>query len=185
MSRPAFSAVDLDSFIGKISMRTGLAFDLPNEAQWEYACRAGTKSAYNNGGSSEDDLKQLGRFALNQKAHGWRESMADFSRHRPDGRGGHSHHHTVVGSYRPNAWGLYDMHGNVWEWCRPFGVSGYGADSRGSWSGSDRVILRGGSHNNSALDCRSDFRNKYNNHIPSFHCDTFGFRLCCSAKPRE
>ena len=72
--------------------RTGLTFDLPTEAQWEYACRAGTTSAYNNGlsgwGTSDNPKTWLGN-------NGYK----------------------AVGQYAPNAWGLYDMHGNVYEWC--------------------------------------------------------------------
>ena len=112
---PASPAVDPDSFMGKLRERTGLdGFDLPTEAQWEYACRAGTTSAFNNGGDTEDDLKKLGRFVLNQKSR-WKESDADFARYRPDGKGGCPNAHTAVGAYEPNAWGLCDMHGNVWE----------------------------------------------------------------------
>ncbi len=88
-------------FLGKLIKRTGGIFDLPTEAQWEYACRAGTESRFNNGGDTEEDLALLGRYGGNVA----------------DGRGGYSEH-TEVGSYLPNNWGIYDMHGNVWEWCR-------------------------------------------------------------------
>ena len=97
---PSSETVDSNSFMGRIQARTGLNFDLPTEAQWEYACRAGSTSDYSNGGDTEDNLSQLGRFWDN----------------RLDGKGGYSQH-TTVGSYLPNAWGLYDMHGNVNEWC--------------------------------------------------------------------
>ena len=78
--------------------------DLPTEAQWEYACRAGTNSEYNNGGDKEEDLKQVGRYKGNQS----------------DGKGG-SNGPVPVGSYLPNAWMLYDMHGNAIEWCLDYG----------------------------------------------------------------
>jgi hypothetical protein len=97
---PSSENVDSSTFMGRIQARTGLNFDLPTEAQWECACRAGTTSKYNNGGSWDSDLKLLGRYDGNLS----------------DGKGGYSDH-TTVGSYQPNAWGLYDMHGNVWEWC--------------------------------------------------------------------
>ena len=128
---PVSSIVSMDSFMGRIRARTGLSFDLPTEAQWEYACRAGTTSNYNNGGSTEEDLKKLGRYSGNQS----------------DGKGGYSSNHTTVGSYLPNAWGLYDMHGNVWEWCLDW--KGDLADGEmnpvGASQGSERV-LRGGSY---------------------------------------
>ena len=97
---PTVRTVDANSIVGRIRARTGLSFDLPTDAQWECACRAGTTSNFNNGGDSDDDRRKLGRFFDN----------------RLDGRGGYAEH-TTVGSYLPNAWGLYDMHGNVREWC--------------------------------------------------------------------
>ena len=155
---PASFAVDSDSPMGKLRARTGLNLDLPTDAQWEYACRAGTMSAYNNDGNSEDDLKSLGRFTLNQEKRGWRESNGDFVRHRSDGKGGCREAHTVVGSYKPNAWGLYDMHGNVWEWCLDWlGSLKYGIDPRGPFSGPCRV-RRGGSWKNTAYYCTSSYQ---------------------------
>lgn len=148
---PGSSAVDATSFLGKIRARTALhSLDLPTEAQWEYACRAGTTSDYNNGGSSEADLKTLGRYPGNQN----------------DGRGGYSGSGiTTVGSYASNAWGLYDMHGNAYEWCLDW-----------YYSGSVRV-MRGGSWYYGADYCRSSAR--YGS-LPSD--DSFsGFRLFCSA----
>lgn len=120
---PSSSAVDASSFMGKLRAKTGLDFDLPTDAQWEYACRAGTTSNYNNGGDTEDDLRQLGRYSANQS----------------DGKGGYSEH-TTVGSYQPNAWGLYDMHGNVWEWCLDLSwdLSDNVTDPKGASSGTRR-----------------------------------------------
>lgn len=97
---PLSSDVDDSSWIGMLRASLKVRFDLPTEAQWEYSCRAGTTSDYNNGGSAESDLAHLGRYLGNQL----------------DGSGGCSQH-TIVGSYIPNLWGLYDMHGNVGEWC--------------------------------------------------------------------
>ena len=135
---PLSSAVDSTSFMGKLRMRTGLDFDLPTEAQWEYACRAGTTSSYNNGGSSENDLKKLGRYRGNTS----------------DGKGGYSQH-TTVGSYQPNAWGLYDMHGNVWEWCLDWYADlSDSVEPKGPISGEARV-LRGNSWGGSAPGCTS------------------------------
>ncbi len=160
---PLSSAVDPSSLIGKLRVRTGLDFDLPTEAQWEYACRAGTISAYNNGGHTENDLKLLGRYAGN-----W-----------TDGFGGYSKH-TAVGSYAPNAWGLYDMHGNVWEWCLDWygALSGSQTDPIGSPSGAYRV-LRGGSWSYDASYCRSAYRNDYS---PSYEGGNIGLRLALSSE---
>ena len=110
-SWPSSAAVDATSFLGRLREKSGIEFDLPTEAQWEYACRAGTTSKYNNGGDTDADLATLGRYSDNNN----------------DGRGGCSGV-TIVGSYAPNAWGLYDMHGNVYEWCRDYS-SNYGNDS--------------------------------------------------------
>jgi formylglycine-generating enzyme required for sulfatase activity len=151
---PGSSAVDTNSFVGRIQIRTGLAFDLPTEAQWEYACRAGTTSSYNNGGSTTNDLSKLGRYWDN---------------------GGSSSHHAVVGSYQPNAWGLYDMHGNVYEWCLDwyYGSLSGGTDPKGSSSGSRRVT-RGGCWYDSASNCSSSYRYSFN---PSGGSYYYGFRL--------
>ena len=146
---PDSTAVDATSVIGILRSKTGLTtLDLPTEAQWEYACRAGTTSDYNNGGSTEADLATLGRYSGNQN----------------DGRGGFSGGTTTVGSYAPNRWGLYDMHGNVYEWCL-------------EWyrQGQDRA-LRGGSYFVDAGRCRSGSRGV----VPFGDMDN-GFRLCCSA----
>jgi formylglycine-generating enzyme required for sulfatase activity len=174
---PASSAVDFHSFMGKLRVRTGIdSFDLPTEAQWEYACRAGTTSPCNNGGGSEDDLKKLGRFRFNQKARGHNESDADLARHEPDGKGGYSERHTIVGLYMPNAWGLYDMHGNVWERCldwRSDNLSSGVTDPLGASSGSSR-IHRGGSWSNPANNCTSSTRYCY---PPSGVNGSIGFRI--------
>ena len=120
---PVSNDVDDGSFLGKLRMRTGLDFDLPTRAQWEYAGRAGETTKYNNGGSSEDDLKQVGRYDGN----------------RDDGKGGWSEH-TTVGLYNPSAWGLYDIHGNVKEWVLDSDYSHY------------RLLL-GGAYNDGAGSC--------------------------------
>ena len=159
---PSSVNVDPSSFIGKIQARTSLNFDLPTEAQWEYACRAGATSRFNNGGDSESDMKKLGRFKLNQN----------------DGKGGYSLVHTAVGSYMPNAWGLYDMHGNVSEWCLDWSnerdhLSSGVTDPVGPSSGTWREI-RGGWWLNDAGGCTSFYRNHAN---PLWVCPLMGFRL--------
>ena len=145
--------VDSDSFLGKLRAKTGQTFDLPTEAQWEYACRAGTTTALNTGKnltSTDRDsaMAEAGRYGYNHN----------------DGKGGYSTEHTRVGSYLPNAWGLYDMHGNVWEWCLDRWQKNLGrgavTDPKGpsSGSGSSRMI-RGGSWSNCYTQyCRSASR---------------------------
>lgn len=124
LSWPSSDAVDEKTFMYSIRERTGLHFDLPTEVQWEYACRAGTKSMFNNGGNTRDDMLKLGRCR---------------------GNGGGT---VVVGGYLPNRWGLYDMHGNVSEWCLD---CAFGA-SRTSWESDPKEtdvdpVGRGGSRN--------------------------------------
>ncbi len=172
---PESSAVDPESFLGRLRIRSGLVFDLPTEAQWEYACRAETTSKYNNGGDSEDDLRKLGRFVLNQKGRGYYESDENFARHNPDGKGGSLERHAVVGTYESNRWGLYDMHGNVWElcldrWCET--PSGNVTDPVGSSEGIGHA-LRGGSWDNAARSCSSAVRSCKNS---DFRNHTVGFR---------
>lgn len=100
---PQHSQVDPSSFFGVLRAKTGCLFDLPTEAQWEYACRAGTSTAYNNGKSHGSvNCKEVARCYDNRS-----NTVNGFS----------YQYQTVVGQYKPNAWGLYDMHGNVAERC--------------------------------------------------------------------
>jgi len=160
---PGSDAVDADSFLGKLRARTGVEFDLPTEAQWEYACRAGTTTDLNSGKNltnwdQDSAMDEVGRYYHN----------------RSDGKSGYSQH-TTVGSYLPNAWGLYDMHGNVCEWCLDWpGTLGGGTDPEGSSSGSSRV-RRGGSWDLNAHYCTSSYRGSYG--YPSLAYNDRGFRL--------
>jgi formylglycine-generating enzyme required for sulfatase activity len=144
---PLSYEVDENSVLGRIRKKAGNTFDLPTEAQWEYACRAGTTTALNDGNN-----------ITNKYSDGCLAKLARYYYNRNDGKGGYSEH-TKVGSYLPNAWGLYDMHGNVWEWC----LDWYGkyadaeTDPAGASTGSSRV-LRGGSWGSDARDCRSAYR---------------------------
>lgn len=138
---PGETSVDCDSFIGRIGARTGLSVDLPTEAQWEYACRAGTDTDFNNG--SSDTVP--GRYYYN----------------KTDCAGGYADYatHTVVGLYQPNRWGLYDMHGNVNEWCLDWWGKElfYGRNPMGSQAGTERVF-RGGAWWSYAGYCTSTER---------------------------
>ena len=163
-------AVDAASFMGKLRAKTGLMFDLPTEAQWEYACRAKTTTSLNSG----KNLTNLtGQDAAMDEVGRYRYNVAD-------GKGGYSSMHTKVGSYLPNAWGLYDMHGNVQEWCLDWWYNyGYGTDAVvdpcGPKTGTLRV-LRGGCWNRVAQFCRSAFKDgdwPWNTYEP------YGFRIVC------
>ncbi len=148
---PVSGAVDSDSFMGVMRAKTGfLSFDLPTEAQWEYAGRAGTTSALNSGKnlvSIEEDpgMAEVGRYKYNGG--------------EGNARGDLSSGTARVGSYTPNAWDLYDIHGNVWEMCLDWmdAYSGLASDPKGASSGTKRVN-RGGSWANDAPSCRSSNR---------------------------
>jgi formylglycine-generating enzyme required for sulfatase activity len=167
---PASTQVHADSFMGKLRAKTGLSgFDLPTESQWEYACRAGTATALNSGydltSTSQDyRMDQVGRNFYNGD---WNSSQGC----EP------SAGTATAGSYLPNAWGLYDMHGNVWEWCLDwYGTyPGIVTDPKGASSGSHRVI-RGGSWINNANSCRSADRDD----DPDGRSISIGFRACCA-----
>jgi len=138
----------------------GYEYRLPTEAQWEYACRAGTTTATAFGNSLSS-------------------TQANFDGNDPynGGSPGPSMHRTTsVGSYAPNAWGLYDMHGNVWEWCADWYEGTYPGgsvtDPKGPTSGSNRVN-RGGSWNNNGQNCRSAHRAGFN---PENRNNNLGFR---------
>jgi formylglycine-generating enzyme required for sulfatase activity len=136
--------------------KAGRLYRLPTEAEWEYACRAGSNTVF-----SFDDEEGL------LPEYGWFD------------RNSSNRTHTVC-LLEPNAWGLYDMHGNVWEWCSDrYGEYPKGAvsDPTGPEVGSDRV-LRGGGWSNGAANCRSANRDRND---PSDRNDGIGFRVALSS----
>ena len=148
---------NVQEFIRRLNAReAGATYRLPTEAEWEYAARAGTTTRWSFG----DDASQLGRYA-------WYDRNA----------GGQTH---PVGQLQPNPWGLYDMHGNVWEWVQDwYGSysSGTAVDPAGPSSGSYRVN-RGGSLAYGARFCRSAYRLR---DAPGSRYDFLGLRLLRTA----
>jgi formylglycine-generating enzyme required for sulfatase activity len=143
----------VQEFIRRLNQKEGTnAYRLPTGAEWEYAARAGAETAYCFG----DDADQLGQYA-------WYNSNSGFRPH-------------PVGQLNPNTWGLYDMHGNVEEWCQDwwdFYPQDPIQDPQGPTSGFARV-LRGGSWTDDTIKCRSASRNSW---PPDKHFATIGFRL--------
>jgi formylglycine-generating enzyme required for sulfatase activity len=143
------------AFLQRLNDRGGaLVYRLPTEAEWEYACRGVAA------GSPAGSLETLGWFGTNA--------------------GGSSH---AVGLKQANAWGLQDLHGNVWEWCEDrFGAYAQGpqVDPAGATTGTERV-LRGGAWNSPALDCRSAYRRKSS---PDTRSGFIGFRVVATKQPR-
>ncbi|HOD84247.1 MAG: Serine/threonine-protein kinase pkn1 [Planctomycetes bacterium ADurb.Bin126] len=149
---------DAAEFCKKLSAKTGKTVRLPTEAEWEYACRAGAKTEYCNG---------AGLAALREV--GWCSY---------DGRAGSAQTPRTVGSLKPNAFGLYDMHGNVYEWCSDWYHHDYRAqattvDPQGPASGKVRVV-RGGCWFFGPRICRSARRGGYD---PSDRYSGDGFRV--------
>lgn len=154
-----------DSYIGRLRARTGVSFDLPSETQWEYACRAGNGEGLWNEGSpvlssSGADLAHFGK----------KWSKTDCG--------------VMVGSFNPNSWGLYDMHGNIAEFCLDWyqkDVSGYGGkvNSEGALAldgnSCANKTVRGGCFTSAWSDMRSASRSAYSNAACKHEA---GFRLC-------
>ena len=144
---------DCQGFIKKLNAKTDGGFRLPTEAEWEYSCRAGTTTTYSFG-----DKITL------QDAN-----YADSKIGKP----------VAVGSYKPNAFGLYDMHGNVWEWCEDYWLLFYPkyafpTDPKGPPIRGPNHVLGGGSFDSNASMARSSYR--YNDH-PTLRFVSYGFRL--------
>jgi len=153
---------DAGKFCLMLSKRIGKKVSLPTEAQWEYACRAGRTTAYSFG----DDQSELGDYAWYQGNIRKRTNVHE------------------VGRKRPNPWGLYDLHGNVSEWCRDgydekfYAVSAKKGDPENTKSSGKRV-LRGGSFNSFEKHCRSAARDT--DHSTN-RAGSSGFRVLVSAE---
>jgi formylglycine-generating enzyme required for sulfatase activity len=153
---------DAIEFCKWLSRKEGRAYDLPTEAEWEYSCRAGTQTAYYFG----DDAGKLSDYA-------WYDKNA--------GSGTHE-----VGLKKPNAWGLFDMHGNVWQWCadsqRAYPSEEIKNDIKDPFSDlNDSRVLRGGSWIDSARGCRAACRDGGE---PGYCGVNFGFRVVVLPSPR-
>jgi formylglycine-generating enzyme required for sulfatase activity len=159
-----------DTFIGKLRTKTNLNFDLPTEAQWEYAGRATTTRAYNdytkNNGEGSDCLTAGSGQDTNLTPLAWYKYTALDQ----------GVQHQEVGTKQQNLWGLYDMHGNVYEWCLDFydSYSGDETDPMGPVTG-EKSVVRGASWKQYAQHCRSAARWRQ---LRSFHdLGYYGFRL--------
>jgi len=149
-------------FLKKLSDKTGAKFRLPTEAEWEYACRAGTTTAFNTGSTIDSDFANYN--AKDAYADGIIGTYLDRT--------------CEVGKYQPNAFGLYDMHGNVWEWCSDIYEKDYykitpTIDPKGPQEGGSRVI-RGGGWDEKAHKCRSANRDS---RWPKTDRANIGFRV--------
>jgi formylglycine-generating enzyme required for sulfatase activity len=157
-------------FCDRLSRYSGKQYRLPSEAEWEYACRAGKTTPFYFGEIITIDLANYnGAYTYSNAPKG------EYQRRT-----------TPVGSFPPNFFGLYDMHGNLWEWCADTWHGNYqGAPKDGSpWLGNDNHqgrLLRGGSWYTPPEGCRSGYRYKYD---PSQGNDRISFRVVCDVMPK-
>jgi formylglycine-generating enzyme required for sulfatase activity len=148
---------DCQEFCARLSRRDGRAYRLPSEAEWEYACRAGTAGPFHFGAA----------LTAEQANHDARD---------PSGKGAFRAQTTPVGSFAPSSWGLFDMHGNVYEWCADwYGPYAEGQVSDPTPAAGDARLLRGGSWLSAACYCRSAYRYWADPATRSAH---IGVRVC-------
>ncbi|MEM9005116.1 MAG: formylglycine-generating enzyme family protein [Cyanobacteria bacterium P01_F01_bin.86] len=157
------SWLEAKEFCDRLSQQTGRRYQLPSEAQWEYACRAGTQTPFNVGETITSQLADyIGTYTYKAETAGeYRQSTMP------------------VGQFSPNAFGLYDMHGNVWEWCADSWHTTYrGAPTGGqAWVGAQRSpmrTIRGGSWLDTPTKVRSASRSGY---LEAGLNRTIGFRI--------
>lgn len=168
LRRPAdrVTWIEAGMFCKMLSKKSGRPYRLPSEAEWEYACRAGTGSAFSFGETITTDLANyVGEYTFQSEP-----------------KGIYRHGSSEVGQFLANAFGLFDMHGNVWEWCADDWHDDYaGAPPDGSaWKNrfeSAFKVLRGGSWHEPPINCRSATRLKMDQREGE---DFFGFRVALS-----
>jgi len=158
-------------FCDRLSAATGKVYDLPTEAEWEYACRAGTTTPFSFGEMITTELANYdGNYPYNNGPKGEYRKQT-----------------TPVGTFPANPWGLYDMHGNVWEWCLDHWHDSYNKPEELKQQGntpwlssveSSSRLLRGGSWFYNAKACRSAYRVHSAPDNPNY---SFGFRVVCRA----
>ena len=171
---------DAVEFCDRLSNHTKRQYRLPSEAEWEYACRAGTTTPFHFGETITTDLANYR--GTDNEEYKWSGSYGQGP------KGVYREETTEVGSFGiANNFGLYDMHGNVWEWCQDDWHSNYeGAPTdSNAWINSEESsnmrLLRGGSWYNNPENCRSAYRNHNN---LAYDNNGIGFRVVCSGAAR-
>jgi len=161
------SYFDIELFLDKLNeLSIEYQFRLPTEAEWEYACRAGTKTPFSFGEILNDSLANYNSKIISKYTI----------------KGSFLESPAPVGSYPPNQWGIYDMHGNVWEWVSDWYAAPYTTDKvanpTGPNEGKEKVI-RGGSWYFGAENLKSSYRRT---HEPNLWGFSIGFRIICEKK---
>jgi formylglycine-generating enzyme required for sulfatase activity len=169
------SWVEAIEFCQRLFRYTKREYRLPSEAEWEYACRAGTEAPFHFGETID---AKLANYRAKNEEIGGTKYLGEYG---PGGLGEYGQQTIAVGSFPPNPFGLYDMHGNLWEWCQDSWHDSYeNAPTDGTpWEekGDSYHVLRGGSWLNPPRNCRSACRNHLNYDVNI----NVGFRVVCCA----